>query len=68
MAGIVKINMNDIASSQGQSFTISLQKCLDPYATISFIVKSVKLNRSRVRRGTAADDRKQKYANDTSKF
>lgn len=68
MAGIIKINLNDIATSEGESLTTSLQKCLDPYATCLFTVKSVKLNRSRVRKGTVVEDRRQKYSNDTSKF
>jgi hypothetical protein len=31
-------------------------------------VKTVKLNRSRVRRGTIGDEKKQKYTNDNNKF
>ena len=60
MAGIIKINLKDIGSSEGQSLTISLQKCLDPYATCLLIVKSVKINRSRVKKGFSGDDWKHK--------
>ena len=65
MAGIIKINLKDIASSQGDNLTVSLQKCLDPYATCLLTVKSVKINRSRVKKGLL-DDRKPKY--DPSRF
>jgi hypothetical protein len=50
MAGIIKINLRDISSSEGENLTISLQKCLDPYATCLLTVKSVKINRSRVKK------------------
>ena len=50
MAGIIKINLKDISSSEGENLTISLQKCLDPYATCLLTVKSVKLNRSRIKK------------------
>ena len=32
MAGIIKINPKDISHSEGQSLTVSLQKCLDQSA------------------------------------
>lgn len=64
MAGIIKINLKDIGSSEGQSLTVSLQKCLDPYATCLLVVKSVKTNRSRVKKGTLGGDWKLKSSND----
>ena len=32
MAGIIKLNPKDISHSEGQSLTLSLQKCLDQSA------------------------------------
>jgi hypothetical protein len=58
MAGIIKINLKDISSSEGENLTISLQKCLDPYATCLLTVKSVKLNRSGLKRSAIGEDRK----------
>ena len=56
MAGIIKVGLKDIGSSEGESQTLSLQKCLDPYATCMLIVKSVKINRSRVKKGNLGED------------
>lgn len=64
MAGIIKINLKDIGYLEGQSLTVSLQKCLDPYATCLLVVKSVKTNRSRVKKGTLGGDWKLKSSND----
>jgi hypothetical protein len=33
MAGIIKLNPKDISSSEGQSLTVGLQKCLDQTAS-----------------------------------
>jgi hypothetical protein len=51
MAGIIKINLKDISNSEGENLTVSLQKCLDPYATCLINIKSVRINRSRVKKG-----------------
>ena len=57
MAGIIKINLREIAGSEGESLTLSLQKCLDPYATCMLVVKSVKVHKtSRVKRGKLGDE------------
>ena len=56
MAGIIKLSLKDIGSMEGESQTLSLQKCLDPYATCLLIIKSVKVNRSRVKKGMLGDD------------
>jgi hypothetical protein len=49
MAGIMRLNVKDINSSEGQVLTLSLQKCLDPYATCTLHIKSVKMNKSRIK-------------------
>jgi hypothetical protein len=60
MAGIIKLNFKDISDSEGETLTLSLQKCLDPYATCLLIIKSVKTNRSRIRKVPSGDDWKHK--------
>jgi len=67
MAGIIKINLKDISSSEGQNITVSLQKCLDSYATCTIFVKSARLNKSRIKNFNPNDDKRGKYLQD-SKF
>lgn len=64
MAGIIKINLKDLSQSEGENLTISLQKCLDPYATCLLTVKSVKINRSRVKKVNHTEDWKPKHLNE----
>ncbi len=67
MAGIIKINLKDISSSEGQNITLSLQKCLDSYATCTIFVKSARLNKSRIKTFNPNDDKRGKYLQE-SKF
>ena len=67
MAGIIKINLKDISSSEGQTLTLSLQKCLDSYATCTLLVKSVKLTKSKTKNINPSDEKKNRNMYD-SKF
>jgi hypothetical protein len=64
MAGIMRLNLKDINSSEGQTLTISLQKCLDPYATCTIYVKSVKVSKSRVKTINISEDKKSRMFQD----
>ena len=46
MAGIIKLNPKDLSSSEGQSITVRLQKCLDQGANCLLKVERVWLTRS----------------------
>jgi hypothetical protein len=45
MAGIIKLNGKDICSSEGQTITVGLQKCLDPNASVLLKVDRVWANK-----------------------
>jgi hypothetical protein len=49
MAGIIRISFDELASSEGDNLNLSLQKCLDLYATCLITVKSVNLSRSKTK-------------------
>ena len=65
MAGIIKINLKDINSSEGQIINQNLQKCLDPYATCSLHIKSVKLNKSRIKNTNFVDEKRNRNIYDS---
>jgi hypothetical protein len=46
MAGIIKLNPRDLSSSEGQSLTVGLQKCLDQSASCLLKVERVWLTKN----------------------
>ena len=65
MAGIIKINLKEINNNEGQIITLTLQKCLDPYASCSIYVKSIRMSKSRVKTMILMDDKKAKNIQDS---
>lgn len=65
MAGIIKINLKEINTNEGQIITLTLQKCLDPYASCSIYVKSIRMSKSRVKTMILMDDKKAKNIQDS---
>lgn len=58
MAGIIKINLKDICSSEGEDVTFTLQKCLDPYANCTILIKAVKISKSRIKKTNLFEDKR----------
>lgn len=46
MAGIIKLNPKDLSSSEGQSLTVGLQKCLDQTASCLLKIDRVWLTKT----------------------
>lgn len=65
MAGIIKINLKEANSSEGQIITLNLQKCLDPYASCTVHIKYVKINKSRVKTMVVVDDKRSRNIYDS---
>lgn len=65
MAGIIKINLKEMNTSEGQIINLTLQKCLDPYASCAIYVKSIRMNKSRVKTMILMDDKKGKNIHDS---
>jgi len=64
MAGIIRLALKDISSSEGQLLTVALQKCLDPSSTCSILLRSVRITRSRSKNVNLVDDRRFRPSND----
>jgi len=46
MAGIIKLNPKDISHSEGQSLTVTLQKCLDQTANCLLKIEKIYVTRN----------------------
>jgi hypothetical protein len=64
MAGIIRMALKDISSSEGQLLTVALQKCLDPSSTCTILLRSVRINRSRAKNINIVDDKRLRPSND----
>jgi hypothetical protein len=68
MAGIIKLNGKDICSSEGQTITVGLQKCLDPNSSVLIKVDRVWTSKISKAKSTMGDlsARKKFAAEDTN--
>lgn len=55
MAGIIKLNGKNICSSEGQTITVGLQKCLDPNSSVLIKVDRVWMSKVSKAKSTMGD-------------
>ena len=58
MAGLVRLDTQELAKSEGEHMNIPLQKCLDPYATCSLTVSTARLSKSPIKRSPINEDKR----------